>query len=36
MKLRRLTVFAHDVLAAGLAWIAAFWLRFNFDVPPDY
>jgi FlaA1/EpsC-like NDP-sugar epimerase len=36
MKLRRLVVFAHDVLAAGLAWIAAFWLRFNFDVPADY
>ena len=36
MKLRRLIVFAHDVLAAGLAWIAAFWLRFNFELPPDY
>jgi FlaA1/EpsC-like NDP-sugar epimerase len=24
------------VLAAGLAWMAAFWLRFNFDVPADY
>lgn len=36
MKVRRLVVFAHDVLAAGLAWIAAFWLRFNFDVPADY
>ena len=36
MKLRRLIVFAHDVLAAGLAWIAAFWLRFNFDIPADY
>jgi FlaA1/EpsC-like NDP-sugar epimerase len=36
MKLRRLSVFAHDVLAAGLAWMAAFWLRFNFDIPADY
>ena len=36
MKLRRFVVFAHDVIAAGLAWIAAFWLRFNFDVPADY
>jgi FlaA1/EpsC-like NDP-sugar epimerase len=36
MKLRRFVVFAHDVLAAGLAWMAAFWLRFNFDVPSDY
>jgi FlaA1/EpsC-like NDP-sugar epimerase len=36
MKLRRLVVLAHDVLAAGLAWIAAFWLRFNFEVPQEY
>ena len=36
MKLRRLIVLAHDVVAAGLAWIAAFWLRFNFDLPRDY
>jgi FlaA1/EpsC-like NDP-sugar epimerase len=36
MNLRRLVVFAHDVIAAGLAWIAAFWLRFNFEVPPEY
>jgi FlaA1/EpsC-like NDP-sugar epimerase len=34
--IRRLIVFLHDVLAAGLAWVAAFWLRFNFDVPEDY
>jgi FlaA1/EpsC-like NDP-sugar epimerase len=33
---RRLIVFAHDVMAAGLAWAAAFWLRFNFDMPPEY
>jgi len=36
MKLRRLVVFAHDVLAAALAWIAAFWLRFNFELPGEY
>ena len=36
MKLRRLVVLAHDVLVAGLAWVAAFWLRFNFDLPRDY
>ena len=34
--MRRLIVFLHDVAAAGLAWVASFWLRFNFDVPPDY
>jgi FlaA1/EpsC-like NDP-sugar epimerase len=33
---RRLIVFAHDVLASGIAWLAAFWLRFNFDVPAEY
>jgi len=27
--------FAHDVAAAGLAWLAAFWLRFNLEMPPD-
>jgi FlaA1/EpsC-like NDP-sugar epimerase len=28
--------FVHDLIAAALAWIAAFWLRFNFDVPAEY
>ena len=26
----------HDVLAAAVAWILAFWLRLNLDLPPDY
>jgi len=25
--------FAHDVAAAGVAWLAAFWLRFNLELP---
>ncbi|MDR0479903.1 MAG: polysaccharide biosynthesis protein [Burkholderiaceae bacterium] len=25
-----------DLLLTALAWIVAFWLRFNFDLPPDY
>ncbi|HSD39900.1 MAG TPA: nucleoside-diphosphate sugar epimerase/dehydratase [Rhodocyclaceae bacterium] len=29
-------VFLFDLLAAGLAWAGAFWLRFNFSWPPDY
>jgi FlaA1/EpsC-like NDP-sugar epimerase len=33
---RRYIVFAHDLLAAGLAWMIAFWLRFNLDIPDDY
>jgi FlaA1/EpsC-like NDP-sugar epimerase len=36
MRARRLIVFIHDVVAAGLAWVAAFWLRFNFDLPAEY
>jgi FlaA1/EpsC-like NDP-sugar epimerase len=27
--------FAHDVTAAGLAWLAAYWLRFNLEAPPQ-
>lgn len=28
--------FVHDILAAAVAWIAAFWLRFNLDIPSAY
>jgi FlaA1/EpsC-like NDP-sugar epimerase len=34
--IRRLLAFLHDVMAAAIAWMLAFWLRFNLDVPPDY
>jgi FlaA1/EpsC-like NDP-sugar epimerase len=34
--LRRLLAFAHDLAAAGIAWLAAFWLRFNLEIPPEY
>jgi FlaA1/EpsC-like NDP-sugar epimerase len=33
---RKLLIFVHDVVAAGVAWIAAFYLRFNFDPPEEY
>jgi len=36
MNLRRLLVLVHDVLAAAAAWILAFWLRFNLDIPPEF
>jgi len=36
MNWRGLLVFVHDVAAAGIAWMAAFWLRFNLDVPREY
>ena len=33
---RRYIVYVHDVAAAGVAWLVAFWLRFNLDIPDDY
>jgi len=38
MKLnwRAILAFFHDVAAAAVAWLAAFWLRFNLDVPELY
>lgn len=33
---RSVAAFCHDLIAAALAWLVAFWLRFNFDVPLDY
>jgi len=36
LNIRRFVVFAHDAIAAGLAWLIAFWLRFNLDIPPEY
>lgn len=31
------TVFVHDLLMVPIAWLVAYWLRFNLDViPPDY
>jgi hypothetical protein len=36
VSVRRLLIFLHDVCAAGLGWLLAFWLRFNLDVPRDF
>ena len=36
LPVRSLLAFAHDVAVSALAWLAAFWLRFNLDVPADY
>ncbi len=38
MKLnwRTLLAFAHDAAACAAAWILAFWLRFNLDIPALY
>jgi FlaA1/EpsC-like NDP-sugar epimerase len=36
MRWRRLVVFGHDVAASGVAWVLAYWLRFNLDIPHDF
>ena len=33
---RTVLAFAHDVLASPLAWITAFWLRFNLEMPAPF
>ena len=33
---RALLAFVHDALAVAAAWIVAFWLRFNLDLPAPY
>ncbi|MDR2839225.1 MAG: polysaccharide biosynthesis protein [Azonexus sp.] len=35
-NLRTLAAFLHDVLAVVLAWLLAFWLRFNFEIPAQF
>ena len=36
VRYRTAFAFAHDVIAASVAWCAAFWLRFNLEVPDPY
>lgn len=36
LSFRRLVAFCHDLLALGLCWYVAYWLRFNFDFPAEY
>jgi len=33
---RTVTIILHDILAATFAWLAAYWLRFNLAVPPEF
>ena len=35
-NVRSALAFVHDLTAAGLAWLAAFSLRFNFDIPAEF
>jgi len=34
--MRSLLVILHDLAVTALAWTLAYWLRFNFDIPPIY
>ena len=36
LNLLSLLAFAHDVLAAVVAWGIAYWLRFNLDIPDSF
>ena len=33
---RSLLVFGHDLIVISVAWLTAFWLRFNLDIPHSY
>ena len=33
---RTLVIILHDILVAVLAWLGAYWLRFNLAVPPEF
>jgi len=36
MHYRNLLAFLHDIAIASLVWFAAYWLRFNMEIPPNY
>ncbi|MFL6565785.1 MAG: polysaccharide biosynthesis protein [Burkholderiales bacterium] len=36
MNWRRLLAIVHDIVTAVVAWVLAFWLRFNLDIPPEF
>lgn len=36
MNPRTIAAFLHDLVAVALMWLAAYWLRFNFDVPQEF
>lgn len=33
---RTVAIILHDILVAAFAWLAAYWLRFNLAVPPEF
>lgn len=36
MNWRAPLAFIHDLTATALMWLAAYWIRFNFDIPADF
>lgn len=36
MNPRTIAAFLHDLAATALMWLVAYWIRFNFDVPPEF
>ncbi|BBO19576.1 polysaccharide biosynthesis protein [Candidatus Desulfobacillus denitrificans] len=36
LPVRNAVILAHDMAAAALAWVLAYWLRFNLDIPSPY
>jgi FlaA1/EpsC-like NDP-sugar epimerase len=36
MNPRTVAAFLHDLLATALMWLAAYWIRFNLEVPQDF
>ena len=33
---RGVMIFLHDLVMVVLAWLGAYWLRFNLDIPPEF
>ena len=36
INLRTVAIILYDILAAAFAWLAAYWLRFNLEMPPEF
>ncbi len=36
MNWRTATAFLHDLVATAILWLAAYWMRFNFEVPQEF
>ena len=36
MNWRAQLAFIHDMTATAVMWLAAYWIRFNFDISPEF